>query len=336
MRPAIEIHDPYERWLHSLRLTGLFYCQSLLSAPWALRLPAQPGCACFHLAHREPFWIDFEDGKVERIEAGDFVLITQSSGHAMRGDARRRGRPVPIDEIPCERLSERYRILRHGGGGPVSELLCGVVQFEHPLAQGLIAPLPRMLRLRAGGRADEDWLRATIKLIGEEVRELAPGADTLVSRLIDALAIRAIRGFIESSTLAGQSWLAALTDRQVGRALAAMHAAPARSWSVAELARIAGMSRAAFAARFHALAGEPPMQHLTRWRMQLAHLWLREGPLTIAQIAERLGYTSEASFSRTFKRTVGCSPGTVRRPAAHAEARAVRASTVRALAPAPR
>lgn len=317
MQPVIEDHDPYARWLHSLRLTGLFYCQSLLSAPWALRLPAQSGCASFHLAHGEPFWVDFEDGKVERVEPGEFVLVTQSTGHSMRGDARRRARSVPIDDVPCERLSERYRILRHGGGGPVSELLCGVVQFEHPLAQGLIAPLPRILRVRARGRADESWLRATIKLIGEEARELAPGADTLVSRLIDALAIRAIRGFIEGNTLAGEGWLAALADHQVGRALAAMHGAPSRGWSVAELARIAGMSRAGFAARFHALAGEPPMLHLTRWRMQLAHLWLREEPLTIAEIAERLGYTSQASFSRTFRRIVGSSPGTVRQPTRH-------------------
>lgn len=316
MRPATADHDdPYARWLHSLRLTGLYYCQALLSAPWALQLPAQTGCASFHLAHREPFWIGFEDGKVERIEPGEFVLVTQSSGHTMRGDARRRGRPVPIDEIAFESLSERYRILRHGGSGPVSELLCGVVRFEHPLAQGLVVPLPRVLRLRARGPADAGWLRATTALIGEEVRTLAPGADTLVSRLIDALAIRAIRGFIEGSKLAGEGWLAALADHQIGRALAAMHGAPERGWSVAELARIAGMSRAGFAARFHALAGEPPMQHLARWRMQLAHLWLREESLSIAQIAARLGYTSQASFSRTFKRTVGRAPGAIRRPA---------------------
>jgi AraC-like DNA-binding protein len=113
---------------------------------------------------------------------------------------------------------------------------------------------------------------------------------------------------------AGQTgWLGALQDPRIGRAMSLVHRDPARPWSVASLARETAMSRSAFAARFTELVGEPVMQYVTRWRMQVALDWLRTDDVPVAALAARLGYESEAAFSRAFTRTVGISPGAVRR-----------------------
>ena len=137
----------------------------------------------------------------------------------------------------------------------------------------------------------------------------------MVTRLGDILVIQAIRSWIETDPAARAGWLGALQDRQIGRAISLIHREPAREWTVASLARELAMSRSALAARFTELVGEPVMQYVTRWRMNLALSALREEGVTVAELASRLGYRSEAAFSRAFKRVVGIPPGAVRRAA---------------------
>ena len=147
-----------------------------------------------------------------------------------------------------------------------------------------------------------------------EAGELLPGGETVITRLADVLVIQTIRSWIASDPAAHAGWLGALRDAQIGRALLRIHRDPARAWTVDALASEVSMSRSAFAARFKKLVGESPMSYLAHWRMQVAATWLREGDATIGAIASRLSYESEAAFSRAFKRTVGVSPGSVRRP----------------------
>ena len=137
----------------------------------------------------------------------------------------------------------------------------------------------------------------------------------MITRLSDILVIQAIRAWMESDPAAQTGWLGALQDPQIGRAISLINRDAARDWTVASLADELAMSRSAFAARFTALVGEPVMRYLARWRMHLAVAALKDEGATVAELADRLGYRSEAAFSRAFKRVIGASPGAVRRSA---------------------
>jgi AraC-like DNA-binding protein len=146
-----------------------------------------------------------------------------------------------------------------------------------------------------------------------EARELRPGGEAVITRLGDILVIQAIRSWIETDPAARTGWLGALQDPQIGHAISLIHREPARDWTVASLADELAMSRSAVAARFTELVGEHAMQYVTRWRMQVAVSSLREEGATVAQLASRLGYRSEAAFARAFKRVIGLPPGAMRR-----------------------
>jgi AraC-like DNA-binding protein len=218
-----------------------------------------------------------------------------------------------IEEIHHEKVSERYGILRHGGGGARATLICGAVRFDHPAAYQLVKLLPRIIRLEATAAPEADWIQSTLRLMAVEAKEPRPGGETVITRLADIIVIQAIRSWIQKDPAARTGWLGALQDKQIGRAISLIHREPARAWTVASLAGEAAMSRSAFAARFSELVGEPAMQYVTRWRMHVALSWLKEDATTLGEMATRLGYQSEAAFSRAFKRFVGVAPGAVRR-----------------------
>jgi AraC-like DNA-binding protein len=142
---------------------------------------------------------------------------------------------------------------------------------------------------------------------------LRPGGETIITRLADILVIQTIRSWMAEDPLAKTGWLGALQDKQIGYAILLIQREPARVWTVASLADEVAMSRSAFAARFKELVGEAPMQYITRWRMNLALTWLNAEDQSLGEIANRLGYQSEAAFSRAFKRFIGISPGAARR-----------------------
>lgn len=156
------------------------------------------------------------------------------------------------------------------------------------------------------------WLQSTLRFIAREARELRPGGETVITHLADILIIQAIRSWLDSAPDADRGWLAALRDKHVGRALAAIHREPEKEWSVASLAKEVGMSRSGFSARFTNLVGDSAMRYLTQWRMQLARAQLQGTSDSLSVIADRLGYQS---FSRAFKRVFGVPPGSVRHAA---------------------
>jgi AraC-like DNA-binding protein len=154
-----------------------------------------------------------------------------------------------------------------------------------------------------------------LRLMAAEAGELRPGGEAVITRLGDILVIQAIRAWMESDPAAQTGWLGALQDPQIGRAISLIQRDPARDWTVASLADEVAMSRSAFAARFTELVGEPVMRYVARWRMHVAVAALKEEGATVGELADRLGYRSEAAFSRAFKRIIGVSPGAVRRTA---------------------
>ena len=305
--------DPLGEALHFLRMNGAFYCRSELTAEWGLTLPPLEDYLWFHVVTSGGAWLETDGAEATFLRAGHLALVPHGRGHALRSAP---GVPAPgILKLEREQVSDRYEILVHGEGGARTTLICGAVRFGHPAARNLVASLPPTIYVEASNSPQAEWLQSTLRLMAAEARELRPGGEEVVTRLGDILVIQAIRSWIETDPAARAGWLGALQDRHIGRAIAFIHREPAREWTVASLARELAISRSALAARFTELVGEPVMQYVTRWRMHLALSALREERVTVAELASRLGYRSEAAFSRAFKRVVGVPPGAARREA---------------------
>jgi len=303
--------DPLGEALHFLRMDGAFYCRSELTAPWGMTLPPMAGYLWFHVVTAGRVLLETDDERSQWLQPGDLALVPHGEGHRLRSEP---GVPVPgIMELDLEHPSDRYEILRHGEGGAPTTLICGAVRFDHPAARNLVGILPEMILIEASEGQRASWMQSVFRLMAVEAREFRPGGEAVITRLADILVIQAIRAWIETAPAAQTGWLGALQDRQIGRALALIHRDPARPWTVAALADELAMSRSAFAARFTELVREPAMQYLTRWRMQLALGALEGESATVAELAARLGYRSEAAFARAFKRVIGVPPGAVRR-----------------------
>ncbi len=305
--------DPLGETLHLLRLTGTLYCRSELSAPWGIDLPAFPGCMMFHIIMSGRAVLEVEGAEPIELEQGSIALVPHGKGHSARSAPDVHAEP--LFDIPVDQVSERYEVMHYGGGGKRTHLLCGLVRFDHVAAAHLIELLPAVIHVDAFDDEDDAWLQSTLRFISREARALRPGGETVLTRLADVLVIQLIRSWIDSTADTEQGWLAALRDSQVGAALTSIHREPARDWTVAALAKQAGMSRSAFSARFSQMVGRTAMRYLTHWRMQLARTELRETSEPLSVLAGRVGYESEAAFCRAFKRTFGVSPGSVRREA---------------------
>jgi len=307
--------DPLGAVLHSLKLSGAFYCRSELSAPWGLTMPPMPGCLWFHAVTRGGCTLEIPGGPEPlSLGPGDFVLVPRGEGHRLRTDEDVET-PV-VTDLPHAIEEERYALLRYGGGGEPTSLVCGIVRLADPVGQDLVEALPPCIHVNALGTPHAQWMQSSLQLMALEARGLSTGGEAIVTRLADILVIQALRAWLETETEGRPGWLGALRDPQIGRALACIHREPARSWTVASLASASAMSRSGFAARFTQLVGDAPLHYLTRARMRLARSLLEDAGLDLATVADRVGYQSEAAFSRAFKRSVGVSPGAVRRGAA--------------------
>lgn len=303
--------DPLGEALHLLRMNGAFYCRSELTAPWGMTMPPMPGYLWFHVVISGEFWLEAGDTSSRLLQRGDLALVPRGEGHGLRSEP---GAAAPgILSLEREQVSDRYEILRHGEGGAPTALVCGAVRFDNPAARNLIEILPATVVIEASDSPQVDRIQGTLRLMAAEARELRPGGEAVITRLGDIVVIQAIRSWIETDPAAQKGWLGALQDDQIGRAISLIHRDPSWAWTVASLADELAMSRSAFAARFTELVGEPVMQYVTRWRMQVAHEAFRSEGATVAELADRLGYRSEAALARAFKRVTGASPGAVKR-----------------------
>jgi AraC-like DNA-binding protein len=303
--------DPLGEALHFLRMDGAFYCRSELSAPWGMTLDPMPRYLWFHVVTTGAVLLEVDEEHSRWLHPGEVTLVPHGNGHSLRSEP---GVRAPgIMELDLEHPSDRYEIIRHGEGGAPTTLICGAVRFDHPAARNLVGILPEMIHIEASDGPRASWMHGVLTLMAAEAREFQPGGEAVITRLADVLVIQAIRSWIETAPAARSGWLGALQDQQIGRALALIHRDPARDWTVASLAAELALSRSAFAARFTELVNEPVMQYVTRWRMQIAESTLETERATVAELADRLGYRSEAAFARAFKRVIGVPPGAVKR-----------------------
>jgi AraC family transcriptional regulator, alkane utilization regulator len=339
--------DVLSEVLRVIRLSGAVHFLGKFTRPWAFmssspdmlpaRLePSAESITPFHVAVSGRCWLSCGDLPPIVLEGGDVIVISRGDQHIMMSDPGLKA--VPIKEIYAHPSRDQITVLEHGGGGEETRFICGYLHSDQCF-RPLLDALPAVLCIRVRSRdviletSDEDqrttksitlrgeagWWEAAIGQLIREATQPGLGNRALLGRLSELLFLDVLRWQLSCATDARHGWLAGLNDPQVGKALTLLHAEPARSWTVEELAKRVALSRAGLAKRFVDLVGETPMQYLTGWRMHLARRLLIESPLGLAEIATRVGYDSEAAFNRAFRRVAGVPPASWRKTKASAE-----------------
>jgi AraC-like DNA-binding protein len=203
--------------------------------------------------------------------------------------------------------------IHHGGEGGRTRIICGYLGCATAEGNPVITALPPLLKLNVGQGGAAEWIRSTFEYAAEEVSAGRPGSATVLAKLSELLFVEAVRRYAEGLPDGQTGWLAGLREPVVARALALLHGAITRRWTVDDLSREVGISRSALADRFIRLIGVPPMHYLASWRMQVATQKLRNTNASLAPVAEAVGYDSEAAFSRAFKKAFGIASATWRR-----------------------
>ncbi len=242
------------------------------------------------------------------LQAGDFVLMPATPGFTL---SDMEGTAVPVLRDPHQLPAPEGDIgLRHGrtDGPPDMRMLGGYFAFDSPDAALLVSLLPALLHV-----SGSDRLPTLVQLVRQECLATLPGRDLVLDRLVEVLLIEALRSSHRHGAPPGL--LRGLADARVAVGLRLMHGAPERSWTVDALAREAALSRSTFFERFSRAVGLPPMEYLLAWRMALAKKLLSGGQLGLAEVAERVGYSSASTFSTAFSRHVGLPPGRFARQA---------------------
>jgi AraC-like DNA-binding protein len=300
--------------MDAVRLRSRVFCRSELRAPWGISLPSS-AYAHFHVIERGGAWLRVDAQPPVALAGGDLVVVPRGTGHTLTDSLATKARPL-ADLAGRHADGGGCVVMRGGGQGAETQLVCGSFRFERPNAHPLLELLPPIVHLRPAETPAAEWLEATLRFLGWETREAKPGTETIVSRLTDVIFVQVLRAFVQSLPEGRGGWLGALRDRQIGAAVARIHRSPEREWTNASLAESVGMSRSRFAARFSALVGEPPLAYLSRWRLETAAGHLQDGALALGEIAARVGYESDAAFSKAFRRRFGMPPGAWRRRAA--------------------
>lgn len=299
--------------LELLKLKGTLYFRTSFNPPWGVLVPSFENVSRFHFVHRGRFWLTVAGVKEPLLlEQGDLVIITHGAEHALRDQP---DRPVKtVDQVVSDAgfAGEGALVMGDQGTGHETQLVCGHFAFDRDATHPLIEELPPYLHIKDFGETSTLWLESTLKLIGAEAGRGNLGSDLIALKLTEIIFTQAIRAYLTGD---GQRQLVfkGVVDTYIGRSLTALHRNPADSWTLETMARHAGLSRTAFANRFHELMGMTPIQYLTAWRMQIARRNLVETDASIYQVAEQSGYHSEAAFGRVFKRHFNTAPATYRR-----------------------
>ncbi len=312
--------DALSDLLGVLRFSGGVFLDATFRTPWCVHsrvdredcAPDTPDAAlvAFHYVLDGRVQISVRGATPRMCSAGDLIVVVRNDVHLFGSDLGLP--PMHAGSLIRGGDDELARIDEGAGEDVVSRFVCGYLGTavrNHPLLDAL----PDLLVTSMCGRPCADWVESSFRYAARTHLSRQPGAQDVLARLSELLFVEAVREYIEQLPPAAASWLAALRDPPLARALSVMHTRPAHPWSAGQLADEALLSRSAFAERFARTLGVPPMTYLTRWRMLVAAQKLRESRAPIGRIAAEVGYESESTFTRAFAREMGVTPGAHRR-----------------------
>ena len=295
--------------LDTMRLSTVMYGRFELSAPWGIQFCERPVARMLLLARGSArLEVEGLDGAVT-LSAGDLAVLPHGGAHTIR-DAD--GSPLQVlGQGECK-AARGVGPIRFGGDGERTTMVSGAFRFGAAPRALLFERLPSLVHIASDDPALAPSLASTAQLLIAESASSSPGASVVMSRLADILLVQALRAHI-ATRQCREHGLYALSDPHIRKALSLIHERLAAPWTVESLASAVALSRSGFAARFTELVGTPPLEYLARWRMTKAAQLLRESDVPLSELATTIGYQSEASFNRAFKRWDGRAPGTYRR-----------------------
>ena len=308
--PGMDSRCPLDDVLDLLRVRGAVMANVRARGSWGIDLPGAPK-ATLHAVTAGGCWVRVKGRPPIEQMTGDVVLLPTGVSHVLASAPA--GPTRSWDKVAARQADPAHECVFDGpGGGSSTHVICAGFEYDHEVAQPLLSLMPPVLLLSGQAMAEGSPVQATLRVLRHELGTRTSGSATVIDRLIDVLFVQVIRAWLGTEDRSGASWLQALRDPTIGRALSALHADPAAPWTIETLARQVSLSRATLTRRFSNLVGEPPLSYLTRWRMELAARRLRETDDAVSAIARHVGYASEFAFSRAFSRLRGLPPGRYR------------------------
>jgi AraC-like DNA-binding protein len=324
--------DVLSEVLRTVRLRGALFFNGEFSAPWCL-LSARSASAApylssllggsgagtsaperlivFHFLTEGRAYARLPDGRREELTSGDIVILPHGDAHFLGNGSPEK--PVDSFKTFAKNLTQGLKAAQFGGGGEVTRFVCGFMACEPRLSDVFLVGLPPLLKVRVANQPSGQWLEHSIRFSVDHASGSSAGSGLVLAKLAEVLFVETLRCYVNTLPPSQTGWLAGARDPHVGQALALLHREPSHPWTVPDLARRTGLSRTRLAERFRHFLGESPMAYLAQWRLKLGAEILQSAEDSIAEIAESVGYGSEAAFNRAFKREFGCPPAQFRR-----------------------
>jgi AraC-like DNA-binding protein len=321
--------DVLSEVLKVVKLQGALFYNGEFSSPWSFYSPPSRTVAAYvapdarhvivyHLLTEGRASARLADGERIMLEAGDIVIFPHGDAHFVENGPP--AKSVDMGKELARILSQGLKRSTLGGGGETTKFVCGFMACEPRLSQVFLSGLPPVFKVSIRNDASGRWLENSIRFSVNEADAPRAGGEAVLAKLSEVLFVETLRTYIAHLPPEQTGWLAGARDSEVGKTLALMHRDPAHPWTIASLAREAGVSRSVLAERFRHYLREPPMAYLTRWRLQLGAQMLASTSYSVAQIASEVGYESEAAFNRAFKREFETPPARFRTQARSTDA----------------
>ena len=313
--------DVLSEVLKVVKLQGAFFYNGEFSVPWCVNASSARALArhfapqaehviVFHLLTEGRCFVRLESGEQVTLDAGDLVMVPHGDPHVMGNGPS--AKAVNDSEQLAEVISQGLNPWRIGGGGEVTKFVCGYMACDPQLSTAFLSGLPALFKVSIRNDDSGRWLENSIRFSVSERDAPGPGREAVLAKLAEVLFVETLRAYIAQLPAEQTGWLGGARDTEVGKTLALMHRDPARPWTLASLAKEAGISRSVLAERFRHYLQQTPMAYLMRWRLQLGAQMLGSTNYSVSQIAAEVGYESEAAFNRAFKREFEIPPARFR------------------------
>lgn len=321
--------DVLSEVLKVVKLHGALFYNGEFSSPWSVCSPASRTVApylasgarhliIYHLLTEGHASARLMDGEPIALDAGDLVIFPHGDPHIVENG--RVTKPVDMAKELARIVANGLKVSRLGGGGEVTKFVCGFMACDPQLSQVFLSGLPPVFKVSIRNDASGRWLENSIRFTVNEADASRAGGEAVLAKLSEVLFVETLRAYIAHLPTDQTGWLAGARDLEVGKALTLMHRNPAHPWTIASLAKEAGVSRSVLAERFRHYLNQTPMNYLTQWRLQLGAQLLDSTNYSVAQIAPEVGYESEAAFNRAFKRQFTVPPARYRNQSRSARA----------------